>query len=559
MSDYAPPRGDFEAMLRREVERVLADPAFQRSPVQSRLLEYLCEQTLSRNRHISQIAVAVDGLGRPETIDQLTESYPRVQISRLRRNLSLYYARCAPGEGQAVYIRTGDYQLRLAPLDSAYGEQRQREVRAAAANDAAPAAPFIDAVPTVEPGPTPLRRQRVWRAAPLIAAVVGGLILALGSVWLSGRLLNENGAAAPGLSVELGDPAGTGTRDPLLALAAQQANDIASNSFVVTTAPVRQPGAASLYTLQMLRSQSIAARPVIEVSLFDRDRKRVFHDSITIGADRRALLARLNGAFLQMFNPAGAISTNELAAIDKPRTDYECVLKTETDRLEGGLSTALVEDCLRRFANSRFRAYWLSRMAFMGYRNQVLSGGLVEASGEPWHDLQRALAADSSNPFANYMAAKVSFSRGNCEAARPFVGRALTNGNYSGVLMAATATEAAVCPGSLTPELEAEERIASLVEAIPDPNPLLYVYLVLATSALDRPDLTHRLLASPRSEEPNGAMADIHAALETGLASPAAFAANRDRLQQVVDGLIWESSLRQRLMDKLEAVAAYRG
>ena len=117
---------DFEGALRREVDRVLADPAFERSPVQSRLLGYLCEQTIARNRNISQIAVAVDGLGRPETIDQLTESYPRVQISRLRRNLSLYYARCAPGEGMAVYIRHGEYQLRLAPPDSAYGEQRPR-------------------------------------------------------------------------------------------------------------------------------------------------------------------------------------------------------------------------------------------------------------------------------------------------------------------------------------------------------------------------------------------------------------------------------------------------
>ena len=137
MSEPSNPAPDFETRLQREVDRVLMDPSFQRSPIQSRLLGYLCEQTIGHNRNISQIAVAVDGLGRPETADQLTESYPRVQISRLRRNLALYYARCAPGEGLAVYIRHGDYQLRLAPPDSAYGENRRRAAPQPPANDAA--------------------------------------------------------------------------------------------------------------------------------------------------------------------------------------------------------------------------------------------------------------------------------------------------------------------------------------------------------------------------------------------------------------------------------------
>jgi hypothetical protein len=131
VDDTSPPGRDFGTLLTHEVERVLADPAFQRSPVQSRLLAWLAEQTATRGRRISQIAVAVDGLGRRESAGQATESYPRVQVSRLRRNLALYYARCRPGEGLAVYVRRGDYQLRLAPPDSAYGEPRARAEPAA--------------------------------------------------------------------------------------------------------------------------------------------------------------------------------------------------------------------------------------------------------------------------------------------------------------------------------------------------------------------------------------------------------------------------------------------
>jgi hypothetical protein len=172
--------------------------------------------------------------------------------------------------------------------------------------------------------------------------------------------------------------------------------------------------------------------------------------------------------------------------------------------------------------------------------------------------LQRALAADSTNPFANYIAAKVSFARGDCAAARPFSERALTNGNFYGTLTAATISEGALCSGNLAQDLDAEARITSLVEAIPEPNSLLRVYLIFATAALDRPDLSRRLLAAPMSDDPQGSLVDISAALGEGLADPAAFAAHRDRLLRVVDGFYWGASARTQMIDKLAAVAAYR-
>jgi hypothetical protein len=549
MPDPVPPGADFESRLQREVERVLADPAFERSPVQSRLLAYLCEQTIARNRNISQIAIAVDGLGRPETIDQLTESYPRVQISRLRRNLSLYYARCAPGEGLAVYIRHGDYQLRLAAPENAYGEQRQRGPRPAPANDSAPPEPTVAAAPVP-------RRRRVWRRGYLVAALIGGLALATASLWLSNRLSRGTAATAPAFEVWV-ESAGTGAPpDPLLALAAQHADDIASNSYVVRN--LRETDDRPGYTVRLQRSQSLDDRPLLEVSLFDRDNQRLFHDSIPIGANRASVLTRLNGALLQIVKPAGVIAKHELADVgDVPRSDYECVLKTESDRLEGGLRTALVESCLDRFPQSPYRAYWVGRMAFLGYREQILSGGVVATRGAAWQNLQQALAADATNPFANYMAGKVSTSVGECTAARPYFERTLNNGNYSGVLTAAAASEEALCTAGPGRDEELGARVESLADAIPDPNPLLYLYLVFATAAVDRPDLAHRVLTTPISEEPNGSMADIHAALKDALASPAAFADNRDRLQRVVDGFYWEPRQREAMMDKLAAVAAY--
>jgi hypothetical protein len=546
---------DFESRLQEEVDRVLADPAFQRSPVQSRLLRYLCDQTVARARDISQIAIAVDGLGRPETIDQLTESYPRVQISRLRRNLSLYYARCAPGDGLAVYIRHGDYHLRLARPESAYGSARPPPTeRWTPANDSAEPEPDTAAsVPERVPLPPRLPGSR-----RILAIAVLIVLLATAGLWFASRPQPGGPRQPPALEIQIGGVPGEGASDNLLVLAAQHAEDIASNSYVVRSLQPEEPIGGAGYVVRLQFSETVAARPVIEVSLFDRSNQRLFHDSIPTGGDRSTLLARVHGAMLQIVGPVGMIARRELASVgDEPQDDYACVLKAEADRLRGSASTSLIEGCLLRFPESPYRGYWLARMAFMGYRDQVLAGGVVEPSGASWDYLRKGFAADPTNPFVNYVTAKVYLAQGDCETARPLIERAMQSGNFHGTLIAAALADASLCPGTLIADHDAETRIESLVEAVPEPNPLLRVYLIFATAALDRPDLSRRMLASPKAEGAQGPMADINAALESSLGSPGAFDRNRDRLQQVVDGFYWGRGSRRDLMVKLEAVAAY--
>jgi len=558
MSERIAPGPDFETRLQREVERILSDPAFQRSPVQSRLLAYLCDQTISRNRNISQIAVAVDGLGRPETADALTESYPRVQISRLRRNLALYYARCAPGEGLAVFVRHGDYQLRLAAAESAYGGQRPRGTHAAA-NDSATPPPLA---PASRPAlaslvPTGAAARR-WSRRPLMLAAVAGLV-AVAAGWLALRSYRA-ASDIPSLEVRIEQPDAAAGGDPVLTLAAQHADDIANNSYVVRNLRPQERDGRSSYVMRLQRSQSLAARPVLEVSLFDAANQRLFHDSIPVGADRSAMLSRLNGALLHVFGPAGLIARRQLDAIGtRPRNAYECVVRTEAIRLQGSLSTELVESCLERFPDSPYRAYWHTRLAFNAYRGEALAGGAVVATGEPWQDLQRAFEADPANPFANYLAAKVSFARDDCLGARPYIERTLANANFHGTLTAATLSDASLCVGSLADAHDAQARVEALVAGVPEPNPLLHVYLVFAAAAAARPDLAGRVLASPPSENPDGSLAEISDVLEDSLAGTAAFEINRGRLERVVNGFYWGTAMRAAMMDRLAAVAAQRG
>lgn len=108
----------FADQLRREVEAILEDLIFERSPMQTRLLRFLVEATVRGGPPPGQYEIAVDGLGRDPDFDLANDSYPRVHVSRLRSNLENYYARNRPVNGARVVIKPGRYTLDLVRSDS---------------------------------------------------------------------------------------------------------------------------------------------------------------------------------------------------------------------------------------------------------------------------------------------------------------------------------------------------------------------------------------------------------------------------------------------------------
>ena len=66
-------------------------------------------------------SVAVEGLGRAPDFDAIADSYPRVQISRLRKQLAAHYARHhVAGRKICLYLQPGSYLVRVAGLATAY-------------------------------------------------------------------------------------------------------------------------------------------------------------------------------------------------------------------------------------------------------------------------------------------------------------------------------------------------------------------------------------------------------------------------------------------------------
>lgn len=81
-----------KAAYQSELERVFRSPQFSRAPVMRKLLQFLVNETLAgRGYRLKAYQIAVDALGRDENFDPQSDSYPRVQVGRLRKLLETCY------------------------------------------------------------------------------------------------------------------------------------------------------------------------------------------------------------------------------------------------------------------------------------------------------------------------------------------------------------------------------------------------------------------------------------------------------------------------------------
>lgn len=123
----------FEDAFRAEVTRVRLSPEFRNAPVLSKLLAFLAQETLAgRGDALKAYGVAVDGLGRSPDFDATMDSYPRVQIGRLRKALEAYYSHRPEQLVHCLHVPSGGYRLRLSARSTAYPFLQRQEPRAPA-------------------------------------------------------------------------------------------------------------------------------------------------------------------------------------------------------------------------------------------------------------------------------------------------------------------------------------------------------------------------------------------------------------------------------------------
>jgi hypothetical protein len=89
MDSSAVPSSDVEAHL----QRVLSSATFRGADRCRRLLSFIVEQTLQgRADRLKDYALGAEALGRGDSFDPRTDPIARVEMSRLRSRLDVYYA-----------------------------------------------------------------------------------------------------------------------------------------------------------------------------------------------------------------------------------------------------------------------------------------------------------------------------------------------------------------------------------------------------------------------------------------------------------------------------------
>lgn len=113
-SPAIPPEALEAELMREELQSVIMSPDFARAPIMKRLLSFLVDETAAgRGDQLKAYSVAVDGLGRAPDYDARADSYPRVQVGRLRRMLDSYYSSAATTGGLRLTIPSGRYKVAL--------------------------------------------------------------------------------------------------------------------------------------------------------------------------------------------------------------------------------------------------------------------------------------------------------------------------------------------------------------------------------------------------------------------------------------------------------------
>lgn len=451
-----------------ERDIVMASADFARAPIMKRLLDYLIDETIAgRGDQLKAYSVAVDGLGRAPDYDARADSYPRVQVGRLRRMLAGHYQRHPSTDGQGLVIPTGRYRVGIAP----YLPDTQPEV------------------PPTPDQPAPAPRIRPVAAVLLIIAIaIAGAAIA----WLlpGGWHATVQGRSRPMLELTTGPIEGV---DPNLRnLIRGSLLDGLRRSTMFDIRMVRRTPAASPQPSAQYRLATelvSGARPHLFLRLWRLNPDRILWSS-TITLPRDAVDG---GTIANVLAPAisaigrvdGLIATHELRAIRSAEpSSYQCLLlyhryrrervADERPAIERCVGQGLATDPDNAALHAAAANLALTRIA---PRSDALPGLLDTAQ----RHAQLATSIDPLNAWANAAQAHVAVLRKACPQAINDAARTFELDPFDPVLIADAGLDMLACGDE-----RAEMLIRRAIALDDGPEGRFYAPLVLV--AVERGD-----------------------------------------------------------------------
>lgn len=408
---------DAKLQLCLERDRLLCDAEFSRSPTMCKLLRFLVDHKLSGSTlPLKAYTIAVDALGRKDSFDTQIDSYPRVQMGRLRKMLDAFYKR--EGGQNRLFIPYNHYEIMLIPNNRDERDEDKDDKPTLAASNIFTLRPSMRgdtpsaANPVQKPGERLARKTANWRMPALILTFLAGLFAAL-------FYLNQSAAHHvvdyPSLAISSSGGAIGPDNGPLRTT---------TESFLITALRKFEPlrvfdghNQANGNPDYLLKSVILPnSHNNVQLQLVDgRTREILWTDMINImpGDDPAAIIAP---SIVNIAGPYGIIARNELArARDDFSPGYHCLLQFDQymryrDKAVAGKLDKCLTASARKYNDD---AYMLATYAFaQSIFHRLNNPDAPYNSGMEWANAAEQLNSESA--MANFAVARAAFFEGNC-------------------------------------------------------------------------------------------------------------------------------------------------
>ncbi|MFN3450910.1 MAG: hypothetical protein ACK4ZE_02030 [Sphingorhabdus sp.] len=433
---------------------------FQRSPVLSRLLRYLVDETIfGRAATLKSFIIAVDALGRKDDFDSASDSSARVQMGRLRKALETYYSHNTAIDSECIYLQPGSYVIRLAPLSVAYPNlyrptpdqsEFARAERADGADGSEGSEGATQTLGITRQGPVNLMARFTRHPYMLGIVVIGSMLLGAASIetWQN-RAAKDSTYYSPVLEIlpiESSDAENAKRTTRLVT--SLLANDLSRFSVPRvrlsrnTVSAEREASSGNLYRLYARLVTASDDSFTLYLNIDDARNNVLIWSRIVVLPrkleDAKAILIPVIG---EISGPDGVISSNErVLTRSLDAGGYPCLLKYF--EYVGSGQHALenrIADCLQKPVEEQalvatmlgVRAMFeLDRITDPNDLNAAAKRGLVFA--------RSAIEVAPDDASANFAMARISYINRDCRSARAYTARTMkANPNsplFSGVL-----------------------------------------------------------------------------------------------------------------------------
>jgi len=434
-------------LLRAETHALLQSPDFIRSPVMSQLLSYLVEEAIANPGNPPKAyQVAVDGLGRTEDFDVQADSYPRVQVGRLRKMLAAHYA--AHGGATRLHIPIGHYAVEIEVDETKPEDKLSRSGLDNIALDGASPTPNA-----------PLRwfndRQTMIGLAALL------LIMAIGLIWWlsaatpdpgSKTMASDSYAQPPKIYIaatQQEPSASTSARASGIELffedafaSSSQVRLVAANGSDLTSEEGQN---AYLFESQLVSGSS---GPEVAFSLTSLvQNEKIWSTTIALPDSTSEYPEKLGPIASRIASIYGVIATDQRKRLpDDAMIGYACLLRFESYRANRDPDLLpVVNSCIEKsLAADPLDSHILSAASFLSFLREEATGKQPDPEAGLEY-ARRAMVRGREDASANFALARSSFFNRNCSRGKEFAEKAAELDPYEATIQAQTGAYLFAC------------------------------------------------------------------------------------------------------------------